>query len=135
MDLKYKVDERAIKYYINKVHLMDYLNGNTPQSIDEEILKRKWNAMVEAAFLNGTSVYPRRYVENEYKIFMGSFKFTVNTDTNTIRFVDHESFINANGEKDFNVSKARFDLDIAESLKSMYKRFGLNVFGNRLVLS
>ena len=135
MDLKYKVDERAIRYYINKVHLMDYLNGNTPQSIDEEILKRKWNAMVEAAFLNGTSIYPRRNAKNEYKIFMGNFKFTVNTDTNTIRFVDHESFINANGEKDFNVSKARFDLDIAESLKSMYKRFGLNVFGNRLILS
>ena len=134
MEMKYEVDERAIKYYINRIGQEEYLKGNVPQKVDKEVLKRKWNAMVETAFETGVSVYPKRNAENEYKVFVGNFKFTVNTETNTIRFVDHESFINIQGEKDFNINKTSFDLGIAEELKNMYRQLGLNTLGNRLVL-
>lgn len=134
MELKYNVDERAIKYYTYRVVQEEYLKGNTPQKPSAEVLKRKWNAMVETAFETGVGVYRKRNVENEYKVFVGNFKFTVNTDTNTIRFVDHESFVNMKGEKDFNITKTSFNLNISEILKSMYKKFGLNSLGNRLAL-
>lgn len=134
MEMKYEVDERAIKYYINRITQEEYLRGNVPQKMNEDVIKRKWNAMVETAFKTGVGVYQRRNDGDEYKVFVGNFKFTVNTETMTIRFVDHESFINIQGEKDFNINKTSFDLGITESLKNMYKQFGLNTLGNRLVL-
>ena len=134
MKLKYEVDDRAIKYYTYRISQEEYLRGNIPQKINQEVLKRKWNAMVETAFNTGIGVYQRRNDANEYKVFVGNFKFTVNTCTNTIRFVDHENFINIQGEKDFNINKTSFDLGIAESLKNMYKQFGLNALGNRLAI-
>ena len=111
----------------------EYLHGNKPKNVDKELLKRKWNAMGETAFETGISVYPKRNTENEYKVFVGKFKFTVNTETNTIKYVDHESFVNMQGEKDFNTNKTSFDLRIAEVLKDMYKQFGLNTLGNRVL--
>lgn len=135
MKLIYNVDDRAIKYYVNRSNQMEYLKGNTPQAIDKEVLKRKWNAMVKSAFDTGMGVYKKKDVDNEYKVFVGNFKFTVNTETNTIRYVDHESFINMSGKSDFNPKKMCFNLQLADTLKNTYKQFGLNNLGNRIVIS